>query len=146
VRERLDPGRREHRNRNGEVEDRDPVARRFQALSQRLAREQMRMRPVEEAPLGVAEASEQQADAHRPVRDVRRAEDQPATGAKQGADSLQERPGVAQVLDEVTGHDRVEALGLEGQLHRLDVADVNGLAEPTRLLRRALVELQAHDR
>jgi hypothetical protein len=61
-----------------------------------------------------------------------------ATGAEQRADPLEERSGVPQVLDEVAGDNRVEAGRLEGQLHRLDVAHVDGLAEAARLLRRAL--------
>jgi hypothetical protein len=135
----------QHRHRNGEVELGHAVAGSFEAFAQRLAREEVRVVAVEDPSLRVTEASEQQAQPHAPVRHVRRAQYTPAAGSQQRPNADKERLRVAQVLYEVATEDGVEAGRLEGQLHRLDVADVHRLAEAPSVLGRPLVHLKPDD-
>src|SRR6266511_6293241 len=104
------------------------------------------MRLVEDAALRVAEASEQQSEADRPVRDVRRRQREPPAGARPRPYPSEEATGVAKMLDQVAAHDRVERAGLERQLDRLDVADHALLVEAARPFGRLGVELDPDHR
>ena len=121
----------------------DAVARALERLDERRAREQVRVRAVEDAALGVPPAPGQQAEPHRPVRDVRRRQDEPTVLAQQRAHPCEKRLGIAQVLDQVAAEDDVERAWLERQLHRLDVPDEDVLAHLARGLRGVGVALEA---
>ena len=104
------------------------------------------MRAVEDAALGVAPATGQEPEAHRPVRDVRRRQHEPAVVAEQRTDASQEPLGRAQVLDQVAAQDDVERAFGKGELHRLHVADQHLGADLSRGLGRLLVQLDPHHR
>ena len=105
----------------------------------------MQVGAVEDAAVGVAKAPEQKLQADRPVGDVGGGEHEPPPGFEQGPHARQQRPRVAQVLDQVAADDRVEARRLERQLDRLGVADENLVAELAGALGGQRVELDPGD-
>ena len=82
---------------------------------------------------------------HRPVRDVRRGQDEPPVRAQERTHPREERLRIAQVLDQVAAENDVERARLERELHRLDVPDQHVLAHLTRDRGSDRVELEADD-
>ena len=104
------------------------------------------MRAVEDPPLRVAPAPGEEPEAHRPVRDVRRREHEPAVGLEErphaGEEPLGRRADARS--DRRTGRRRTSRSRTE--LHRLDVADQHLRADVSGRFRRALVLLDPDDR
>src|SRR5207249_11493908 len=124
----------------------DTVARLLERFAQRGAGEEMRVRAVEEATVGVAPPAGEEREADRPVGDVRRREDETAALLQQRTQPRERGHRVAEVLDDVPAEHDVERAWLERQLHRLDVADEHALAVRLGADRGGGIELDADDR
>ena len=117
----------------------------LERLHERRAREEMRVRAIEDPALRVSPAAREQAQPHRPVRHVRRGQDDPPLRAQERTHPREERFRIAQVLDQVAAENDVERARLERELHRLDVPDQHVLAHLTRHRGSGRVELEADD-
>src|SRR5215467_11965549 len=109
------------------------------------AREEAKVRVVQDAPGLVAPLGEQQLLDNLVVPDIGDARDHGAAFLEARAQAKQRCPGVAQVLQDIRDHERVETTGPMVERHRLDVSYVD-LVEPRPGNRgRERVQLDTHD-
>src|SRR5580765_3852754 len=134
------------RDRRRDVERHDPVPSSLERLLERLLSKEVRVRPVEDPPVGVTPPACEESQAHRPVRHVRRREHELAARPQKWPHPGQERLRIPQMLDHGSAEHDVEGMLRKREIHRLDVTDQHLFADCARLFRCLLVVVDAHDR
>src|SRR5580765_353004 len=95
------------RNRRREVELKDSEPGAVERLLERLLREEMRVRTVEDPAVRVLPAAGQQPEPHCPVGDVRGREDKSTARTEQRSNTRQEAHGITEMLDQIAAEHEV---------------------------------------